>query len=97
VAVPDYGTITQCQGACQFRGEDRLVTVCGAKMTCPGCDECGRACNFTACDGITGAFDTGGYCVRGTNEVCSSSNGGCPPPAQCCTATAIGCVEVCVP
>jgi hypothetical protein len=95
VAVPDYGTITQCRGACQFRGEERVVTVCGATMTCPGCDECGRACNHTACDGIIGAFDTGGYCVRGTDAVCT--NGGCTPPAQCCTATAIGCVEVCVP
>jgi hypothetical protein len=95
VAVPDYGTITQCRGACQFRGENRVVTVCGATMTCPGCDECRGACNNTACDGIIGPFGTGGYCVRGTGAVCS--NGGCAAPAQCCSATAIGCVEVCVP
>jgi hypothetical protein len=95
VAVPDYGTITQCRGACQFRGEERLVTVCGATMTYPGCDECGRACNHTACDGIIGPFGTGGYCVRGTDTLCS--DGGCAAPAQCCSATAIGCVELCIP
>ncbi len=94
-AVPDYGTIRQCRGACQFRGEQRVVTVCGATMECPGCDECRGACPPTACDGIIGAFGIGGYCVRGTGTVCS--NGDCPSPAQCCTATSIGCVEVCVP
>src|SRR3954468_18918107 len=30
VAVPASGTLTQCRGACQFRGEARLVKVCGA-------------------------------------------------------------------
>jgi hypothetical protein len=96
VPVPEQGTITQCRGACAA-GSERLVTVCGATMMCPDCDAhtC-RACGGNFCDGIMGPFGIGGYCVRETGFVCSSSTGECPANSQCCPF-APRCVEVCVP
>src|SRR5436190_28834 len=82
-AGPASGTTTQRRGASQSRGEHRGVPACGATMTCPGPERCPGACPPTAGAGITAPSGPGDYCVRGADAVCS--NGGCTPPAQCCT------------
>jgi hypothetical protein len=83
VAVPDYGTITQCRGACGT-GPERSVTVCGATMSCPFCIDPDGCDDWAFCEGIMGPFGIGSYCVRETGFVCSEVTGACEGTAQCC-------------
>src|SRR3954469_8130215 len=59
--VPEQGTITQCRGACGA-GSGRLVTVCGATMSCPFCIDPEGCRDNIFCDGIIGPFGIGSYC-----------------------------------